>query len=531
MQKDKVKKVGFNEKPLGLYNLEFLLEQKNGVVSYNIFDSGVFRKGKSRYKKVDESKDEFKIVCLDKPERVLILPKILNLTPDFLILTGLYLGDGSKAGGRYGPISFSQREPNLANFMRKEFAKLFGNSVKFIHRIGEDGLFFFTEERLKEIYKLIPKKNLPEIKKIEATPLEKLVPSLSSTVKTSITKYKKKKNLYSRFGKNLPQFLALRPFMEKYMESLKHKEFEEHGIQFQQNDELRVNIRLPGVKGSRKFGKSSRSDELDVVGGNYFKPLLFRIFEDIEESIVQNKRRHNNRLEWKNTPDRNPHLLLDIANYLSSSSSTEYVRVAGKKRYVVSEKNGVLIVKKLRGVEFKLPRKLELSPLIFLFLGLYLAEGHTTKWKVFSFFNKKTEGLKIGFTGSENNTLTIFIRAMSKFLIDHREMIDYWRIKVGSKYFAEVGTLGLKLGVPILRRGEKGQGASGSLELVLELKEWAEGMMPVLKEISDYFDHLEFTGAGIPRVDVFYRNSPAIFLFALMNDTVVSPNNIERYTG
>jgi hypothetical protein len=90
-------------------------------------------------------------------------------------------------------------------------------------------------------------------------------------------------------------------------------------------------------------------------------------------------------------------------------------------------------------------------------------------------------------------------------------------------------TVGNKMGVPLLRRGPKGQGAASGFEIVEAAKDWALKAMPSLRSVSSSFDHVEFTGAGIPRVDIFYDQVLAIYLFSIMRNLVLDPSEFEKF--
>jgi hypothetical protein len=106
--------------------------------------------------------------------------------------------------------------------------------------------------------------------------------------------------------------------------------------------------------------------------------------------------------------------------------------------------------------------------------------------------------------------------------------VAYWRIKVGSKYFPETVTVGNKIGAVTLRRGPKGQGSASGFEVVEALKKWALSSLPDLQHFVERFDHLEYTGAGIPRVDLFYPKGSEVYVFSMMRNIVVNPEELDR---
>ena len=50
-----------------------------------------------------------------------------------------------------------------------------------------------------------------------------------------------------------------------------------------------------------------------------------------------------------------------------------------------------------------------------------------------------------------------------------------------------------------------------------------------MKDWVDKFSHIEFTGAGIPRVDIRCAKFPAQFLAALICDLLFFPKSIEEF--
>lgn len=93
----------------------------------------------------------------------------------------------------------------------------------------------------------------------------------------------------------------------------------------------------------------------------------------------------------------------------------------------------------------------------------------------------------------------------------------------------ETGNVAGKIGAPVLRTGEKGQGKGRSFEIAEGIKQWAVSTFPALEEIEPFFSHIELTGAGIPRWHVTFSSSPAVLLFALMNDLAFYQDSVSQY--
>src|SRR5205807_10309396 len=105
-------------------------------------------------------------------------------------------------------------------------------------------------------------------------------------------------------------------------------------------DRIVVNIRLPGVKGSREEGKSSRSDELDVNGLGPFRALFLRILSEVENSISNNIETVSAGskvpwMVWYGPPHSFSRSKLDTAAYVRKSMTCQKRDSRGSRRYEV----------------------------------------------------------------------------------------------------------------------------------------------------------------------------------------------------
>ena len=533
--------------PLGYVDIAQLVTNSRGLVSFEIFDSGTFRRGQGRYKGSSINEEKLVIQALDhrgKTTHKITIKNPIPLTPATITFLGLYLGDGAKAArpGSRGIISFSQREPHLANFVRSQFIQVFGESISFTHRVNEDALFFMTDEMrdiltnlrhelLKQGEAIMTDAQLAEYLKRD---FNEVINEQRTSTRRAARSHAQKPSL-RKYRKYLVEFFAKRPLMNEYLRRQKLQELKASGTSLGPNDKIVVNVRLPGVKGSREEGKSSRSDELDVEGLSPFRPIFLRMISDVLHSIEKNESHvsiadsSNPWIVWEGSPHTFGKCIISTEDYMKKGESVCYFLRGQKKRYNVHKLDGKLILSKSRRYSFEIPEALSFTPLVCAFIGLYLAEGNTTKNKIFKFFKEPTAGLRLGFTGSENTTISICIYAMKKLFEGKQGDIDYWRIKVGSKYFAETVTIGNKIGSTVLRRGTLGQGASSGFEVAKALKKWALATIPSLVQFEKRFDHVEYTGAGIPRVDIFYPNIASVYLFAVMRDLIEAPENLENF--
>jgi hypothetical protein len=533
------------ESPFGRMDLYRLLQDSKGIISFNLYDSGTMRQSTSRYGFKLNSDNKLEIWPASNNGSKLTIEQYIELDPSKVVFAGLYIGDGAKAShtGSASVVSFSQRESHIANFVRNEFLNLFGKSLTFTHRVNEDALFFMTEDmrhnlaRLREdlikegLTDLISNEELDNYLKRD---LESVIKEQPSATKAAVTKYSKKKGL-QKFQKYLVEFFAYRQIMKIYLERLKMKELAETGTPLSPNDRITANIRLPGVKGAREAGKSSRSDELDVDGFSPFHTLFLRIISDIQTSIEQNidKVCVTNSdapwLEWNGKPHEYCAFSLLTKEYFQQAKGCGRPSRSKFLRYSIKEKETVLEFEWGK-FKFLAPKRIKFTPLVCLFFGLYLAEGQTPKKKVFQFSTEAVGSLNVGFTASEPDSVSICMMAMRQLIIGEKSLPEYWRIKIGAKYVPETVTIGNKIGSVALRRGEKGQGAASGFEIVDSLREWTIQSMPALYEIKSRFDHAEYTGAGIPRIDLFYPKGYEIYLFAIMRDILTCPENLNNYS-
>ena len=442
--------------------------------------------------------------------------------------------------GAPGTISLSQKEPNLSRFARARFLNLFGTSLRFVHSVNEDALFFMSDPMRHELSDL--RHDLrergedvmtdSELQTYLRRDLDAIVDEQPPATQSAMRKYRRK-SLFRMHRQYLPEFFANRSLMKRYLEDAKRRELEAAGI-VGENDEVVANIRLPGVKGARGPGKSSRSVELTVGGVGPFTALFLRIVSDTYSSIATNSTTvrvgssASPWIRWSGPPHAVAKCEFDTRRYLAESESTARMMARGSRRYSLESSSDKVLV--LSGSNsFEVPRSLKLTPLVCLFSGLYLAEGATPKDKLFRYPEEPVGGLNLALTASEDDTLRVCMKAIKSLVAGEMGLVQSWRLKIGAKYFPETVTAGNKMGVPLLRRGPKGQGAASGFEIVEAVKDWALKAMPSLRSVSRSFDHVEFTGAGIPRVDIFYDQVLAIYLFSIMRNLVLDPSEFEKF--
>jgi len=194
------------------------------------------------------------------------------------------------------------------------------------------------------------------------------------------------------------------------------------------------------------------------------------------------------------------------------------------------ERGNLLWIQKPNGRRFAVPVELPLSPILCLMLGYYLAEGSSSKSAYFTFREKYERSISLGFNSSEEETLRVFFKGLDVLFPNSRaDIVTGWLVKIGSKYFPESITVAEKLGIPLTRRGQKGQGVAGSIEFTKTVRDWAVDQFPLMKAWTDKFSHIEFTGVGVPRVDIRCASFPAQFLAAIICDSLFLSESIEEF--
>ncbi|NNE18221.1 MAG: hypothetical protein HKN10_07070 [Myxococcales bacterium] len=148
-------------------------------------------------------------------------------------------------------------------------------------------------------------------------------------------------------------------------------------------------------------------------------------------------------------------------------------------------------------------------------------------------FGNKPKSLGLGFTSTEDVSITLVLRALEQILLPE-DVLTAWKIKVGSQYFPELVVNGLKLGVPMLRGGKSGDGKLRTAEISLAIREWGLQVAPVLRRFESRYSHVEPTGAGLPRIDFWASSAVARWYFPLLmygvfSETVANP--VEEFTG
>lgn len=461
-------------RPLGKIDLWKYLENKEGIIKLNLTDAGMVRSVESKYTYEKIGNNTIKISKEGSRIRngIVTVNRYVDLTPNFIVFIAMYDGDGNKTNN----IGFAQNEHHLQNFVTDNLKKIFGNSFTEEITILED-LQYFKGGGGLEKYKELKKSN----------------PRLED------------KEIYSK--------ILAKEFTEKFHESLPEY----------------VKFVISPLKGARSPGQSSYEIIRNLKNSRHFLPFFLSIVKDLIKSIFTNTKNFDNSdygIEWYVEPKGGSLFAIDTKNFVIDNCRY-FSNTRAKKYEIVKEEENSIILKKPQGIEFHVYSKIPISPLLCAMLGLYWAEGTTTKSKFFT-FHTKTESLVIGFNSSEEISLNIFFEGIGCIFPKIEDVFSYWIVKIGTKYFAESNALAFKLLCPAHRAGNLGQGISRALEITEAVRDWGLTQSSDLKKYAKYFRHIEFTGNGIPRIDLRCRSAAAAFLFTIMRQLSFEEEKIEE---
>jgi hypothetical protein len=467
-------------KSLGSIDIAKLLERPDGKLQFDLIDAGMIRHREASFT-FDLVGGSLAVTRIKSrgTAKTIRLPLRIGLTPQFLILVGLYDGDGNKTG----EIGFAQNESHLQKFVGDRVGDIFGSQFEEAVTILEDTLYFegaVAKQWMKELRAEVVKRCLPESETVERRLMERIL-------------------------------------LERYS-----------GDPF--SDESNVGYVLSPKKGARMAGQSSYEIIINQRGSRDYLDLFLCTLKETIRSVLSNQKSTTTGIEWDVAPADGSLQVIDIELYISEGPAC-WIDGRGRTcRYEITGKTSSTLTlrKTTKSAAFSVNRFMPITPAFLLFTGLYLAEGTTAKSRLFTFREGKEE-LALGFNSSEDESLGILMRGLGALFPDVTDVIDQWIVKIGTKYFPETNILADKLDTSVLRGGPKGQGYSRSIEIAEAYRLWATKQFPSIAPHDNLFTHIEFTGSGIPRVDVRLRPAPAALLFSLFVDLGFNPANIEPY--
>ncbi len=517
---------------VGCLNIEEFLRAQHGLVTGEVCTDAKMR----RYAATYDFEVEGELVHVARRSmrgeaaRRVTLPRRLDLDEALVAFFGLYSGDGSKGAedpknaGQIRPnVSFSQRERHLVRFAVDQFRRVFLSGVKFTFSLGEDSAYFLAgvgENRLREYYRNIGLDDIPP-----AADLAAVRPRLDKQDEMYLRERRPDATWTNE--RYLAFYYQHKAAMEDVLRAEKESELEKVGIFG--SDELvsTASLRRPFKKGARLHGGSSRSDELHLGGVAGMGELFLKMLHEIEDSVLRDDKYSSQRLVvWNDRPS----VTGAAVDTLEFFQSDPWGEIGGERPEVQASSSLDWTGKwpRARSSELTLRRTIRLSPLWCYVCGLYLAEGTTNKSTLFSMYRARAEKLGLGFTSSEGASLELVLRALGQlFLVD--DCLSGWKVKVGSQYFPELVVAGLKLGVPMLRGGNSGDGKLRTMEISLAIKDWAlavaddpmgDGNSILHRHYSARYSHVEPTGAGVARIDFWASATLCRWYFPLLMKTV-----------
>ena len=506
---------------LGQLRIKDFLQRTRGQVRGTLVSDAKRRWYAADYQWDTDASYKLIISRADGTGDVVRIPPVIDLDESLVAFFGLYSGDGAKgsedqnAPGKVKvQISFSQRELNLVRFAVEQFRYLFSNTIRFVFSLGEDSAYFMDGQGFQSL-KVLYGGDIPEQKA-----LSEVQPELNSADQRYLLE---QRPVHGSNEEHLSFYYSHKPTMQSILTEVKERDILRAGIELGENDRVTASLRRPFKKGARQPGGSSRSDEIHVGGLNGFGEFFLRLLHEIESSILHDKEVSTQGLVRWNARPSEIGRRLNLREFFEKNS---YGTLANERPQVIQD--GFLL-KGLwaRSKKIKLYPTLRMDPLWCYTSGLYLAEGTTPKSALFQMFTSKTQGLRLGFTSSENTSLALILRALRN-LFPEEQYIDGWKVKVGSQYFPELVVIGLKNGVPVLRGGNSGDGKLRTMEISVEIKDWALGLIDSLQPYASRFSHVEPTGAGVPRVDFWASSSLCrwyfpLIMYATFGNTISDP--------
>lgn len=477
--------MSLNFLPFGQIDLQGFLSSRKGEIRLDLIDAGMVRPVEAQYD--FQTKGDVLLVT-PRLKRgtapVASIPKIIPLTPWLVAFFGMYDGDGNKTNN----IGFAQSEVHLQDFALAGEQALFGNQFETEVSILEDSKRFegpAVIARMAEIRELLIQGGLPE--PVERTLQEHfLFEEYSAMLAAHVTK----------------------PRMED------------------------IRFTISPKKGATKSGGSSYEIIINLKKSKYFLPLFLSIVKEVLASIHHDQANRNG-IEWIGSPRTAARQGVDLERF-AQSDRCSYLTGAGARKGYQFVATDATTVRIRKGLEEPLTvaRLLPLTPLVSVMLGIYLAEGTTTKAKIFRIMDEPgiAADLHIGFNSSEQISLDIFLSALEVIFPKHRtEVVEAWIVKIGTKYFAECHALGEKLGAPNIRGGKKGQGIGRGTEITAAFRTWALEQFPILNAWADRFGYIMYTGAGIARVDFRCKGTGALLFFSLLRDLFFDIQGVEPF--
>ena len=494
---------------LGHIRIGAFLKATNGRVFGQVTSDAKMRSFSAEYDHERASPSDIKIVRKSGTGDALTVRSDIPIDRELVAFFGLYSGDGSK-GSESPPgsrklnvsVSFSQVEPNLILFAKRQMERLFPNQLRFTFSLGEDSAYFMGGNGLDELKRHYGD-TFPAQKR-----LEEVLPKPSAADSRYLSE---ERDVDGTSEEHLAFYYQHKRAMKEIMIRKKEAGMAKIGIRPSNNIKITASLRRPYKKGARAPGRSSRADEMYIGGLSGMGELFLKILFEVESSIRDDSRISSQGLvEWNGIPSELGELL-DMERFFTDR---QYGQVGGERPVIATKNRQYLVGRWPRSSDTEIKKTVRLNPLFAYAAGLYMAEGVTRKSTFFSMFARKPEKFGVGFTSSEDSSMFMITRCLS-LVFRNEDVLTGWKIKVGSQYFPELVMIGMKNGVPLLRGGSSGDGKARTMEISLSVKPWGLTTCPSLAPYSDLYTHVEPTGAGVARIHFQSSSRLAKWIFPL----------------
>jgi hypothetical protein len=516
-----------NKMILGYLNVDEFLKASDGKVAGSVVTDAKDRHYFQDYLVVDNGAT-LTVKRRDDYGDAVTISKRIELDHALVAFFGLYSGDGAKGSesqtepGRIVPtISFSQKEKHLVRFAVDQFRRLFPGAIRFTFSLGEDSAYFMAgdgQALLDAYYQNTTGAGTPL-----PVPLVSVCPQPTAMDTQYLTEVRP--DVRGSNEEHLSFYYQHKDAMEKILSEAKAKELASVGIEVGPTTSAVASLRRPFKKGARTPGGSSRSDEIHVGGLRGLGELFLKMMHEIEDSVMRDSRQSTSELvEWNDIPSKIGSEL-DLVEFFQTSP---YGRISGRRPVLLERRGDLLAGRWHQSSEMLLKPTLRLSPLWCYVAGLYLAEGTTPKEALFKMFSESPGAMALGFTSSEGASIELVLRALGA-IFQEEDCVHAWKVKVGSQYFPELVMTGLKHGMAMLRGGSSGDGKLRTMEISLGVQEWAlavadmpfDGQPSLLrKQYAHKYSHVEPTGSGVARIDLWASSTLCRWYFPLLMFTV-----------
>lgn len=458
------------------YELLALLKATGGNVSGLLVDAGMRREFSGQFEyALDGASHLLLRPRSTRGNQVLRLPTRIPLGPETLAFLGLYSGDGNKTGA----VGIAQRNVELLEAACRGLQKLFGTDVPLAVNLLNDTRYFMRPEHRALV---------------EAAGLrQEDLPSLKATLVPEVLR----EQLFAEFRSEVSSFPILSSITAH-------------------------SCTVSPLKGARSPGEDSREYIVNIQKSGWLLPLVLRIIEDVNGSLTSDTPLVEVNgvpvLQWPSAPSELSFCSVDLLEHTQRSPLCRWFTASGEeRRYDLHETSPGTLKDRSPRSRLVCHRTAALGPITSYAAGLYLAEGTSDKHVLLHFNESACAGstVALSFNSSENSSLTVFLNSLQECLGSAGGAISSWKVKVGSQYMYEMQVIGEFFQSPMVRQGPKGQGKSRSCVQAGLVRDWFLKEFSALGGADVHFSHIEYTGAGIARVQVDCSSTPARLLFSL----------------